>query len=170
MFGRHMRLRRYLRQYEALSPSATDSQNVATQLAAFWKGVRLRDVLSMPNDVRGVATLTVWFPNLEQLVKELKLHNDLIAEQDDGGLESRNRKTIQERTTVILDFYFADANHYPVDETHLLRRLQGLLQEHSYLVDQYEGHYYQRLSERFYDDVIALTQTLLDANRPKESP
>jgi len=167
VFGRTMRLRRYARRLATLRPNSTDSAVIANQLADLWRGFRVKDLVYHPPTKRATTHLTVWWPTLPELVRDLQHHNHLIAEQADRRLEMDAHQRGRTQTHTVLDFYLADENRFPVDEIHLLRRLQGLLQEHAYLVDQHTSHFYQRLSEPFYEDIIVLTQTLIDLSLPE---
>ncbi len=167
MFGRTMRLRRYARRLATLRPSATDSAVIAQQLADLWRGFRVKDLVLHPPTQRATAHLTVWWPTLPELVREFQQHNHLIAEEADRRLEMEAHQRGRTKTRTVLDFYLADEEHLPVDEIHLLRRLQGLLQEHAYLVGQQTSHFYQRLSEPFYEDIIVLTHVLIELSQPE---
>lgn len=163
MFGRQMRLRRYRRRLNNVNPQVTDSARIAQQLADLWRGFRVKDLAIIPQPTRSTSRLSMWYPNLPELLVAFQHHNHLIREQRDGTLEQRAHRNLQTRHSVILDFYFADNDHLGIVEIDALRRLQGLLQEHVYLLNQQESHYYQRLSEMFYEDILTLTHTLITA-------
>lgn len=163
MFGRQMRLRRYARRLQNVDPQVADSARIAHQLADLWRGFRVKDFTLIPESVRSTTHLSVWYPNLVALTRAFQQHNHLIRDERDGTLEQNVRRTLESRQSVILDFYLADDQHLAIAEADQLRRLQGLLQEHVYLVNQQETHYYQRLTEMFYEDILELTHTLVAA-------
>lgn len=167
MFGRTMRLRRYARRLATVNPQATDSAVIAGQLADLWRGFRVKDLVLHPPTRRASAHLTVWWPTLPELVHGFHQHNHWIAEEAERRLEMEAHQRGRTKTSTVLDFYLADKDRLPIDEIHLLRRLQGLLQEHAYLVGQHSSHFYQRLSEPFYEDIIILTQQLIELSQPE---
>ncbi len=164
MLGRRLRLRRYRRQLAETELIATDSANVVARLASLWRGIKPKDLVDIAVQTRMSTKLRVCFNNLPLLVTRLKEHNALIAANSDRMLELSVARQGRVLTDVALDFYLADDHQLPVDEEALLRRLQGLLLEHAHLLRQQDGHYYQRLSELFYQDIIVLTTTLINAN------
>lgn len=165
MFGRTRRLRRYRRRVESQTLDPANSAEIAEQLARLWREFRVSDFKEIPLDSRTTMVIPMTFRNLPALVDHLREHNRMICLELDRRLELSIAQLGRERTPVLLDFYLADEDQCAVNVQALLRRLQGLLQEHWYLLKGKPSLYYQRHSEVYYRDIINLTRALVAAVR-----
>lgn len=167
MFGRTTRLRRYDRKVRATPLNAQDSQQIVERLVGLWAEFRVGDLTHASISARNRTTLKVYFPCIVDLTLALMQHNQRIRDEMDGEIERSIHKQDWVAETVVLDLYLTDREQKTIDEKVSLRRLQGVLLEHRWLLRQQETQYYQRMSEPFYQDIITLTMALLEANLAK---
>lgn len=167
MFGRSLRLRRYRRQVDRMQLDATASHEIVDKLASLWQGFRIKDLLACTAHDRAKTPVMVWIPNLPDLVTEFGVQTTLILKEKDRTLDLRSRQGIKVKETVSLELYLSDRDGVAINETDYLRRLQGFLQEHAFVVKRHPNQFYQRLSEGYYEDIIELTYALLNANLPE---
>lgn len=163
MLTRAWRLRRYRRLLEHSSLVVTESETITGELEKLWRCLKPEDLLPITIEYRTQQHLAVCYPNLPALVAALKEQNQLIANEADAQLERRLGQDSRDTKIVSLDFYLADNEHLPIDETQLLNRLRGLIQAHHCLVTRHTGHFYERHSEMIYKDLVTLIHVLINS-------
>lgn len=144
----------------------TDSANIVDHLVRVWKRFKLKDFIELDVDHRAGTYLSVYRPTITELVREFRRHNQYIAIEADRSIENYLARQENERHQVVLDLYLADKQQMPIEVLPNLRRIQGLIMEHRFLLQRYDNQYYQRQSVTFYHDLVELTHALVAMPRP----
>lgn len=155
------RIRKYARVLDDTPLVASDSKRIVPRLAEVWRAFKITDLATIPATTQAITRVDVWIPNLPDLVQHFHQHNRFIAQENDDQI---TRVLVQDFTvkyTNTLEMFLADEHNLSIDVVASLIRLSGLLQEHHYLLKDKPNHYYQRMSEKYYEDIIVLTETLV---------
>lgn len=160
MFKR-FRLRHYHDCVASLPDVFTGHRREFALLLAVWKEFHITDLATPSLTQRQAAILDVVFPRLPTLVEELQRVNQYFLLEQDARVERLMQRWQQQREQVSLDLYLTDADDVPVNTVRYLRRLQGLLWQHHYLLAPQEGEWRYRLSSLLYTDVATLARVLV---------
>ncbi len=156
------RLKSYREDLDALINGELNVKALSEELAEFWRKVKIPDLIGFsPTEAMDV-TLAIHHKNLPQLIDHLENLNVYIAEERDALIEQLAKAAFAEPRTVVLDLYFADDKGRDINAQQLLRKLQSLLLCHVAILEPQEGQYYQRQSERLYQEILNITDRLVD--------
>lgn len=162
------RWRRYRQRYAQQTLNSHDGAVVTDELLALWRHFHLPDLVNWPAAVRHSRELEVWRPSIHHWLADFRQHNTAIDRQRDQWLEQQAVEQISPQV-VSLDLYLADDDGYPIDELTALTQIRRLLTWHWGLLRPQPDLYYQRLSTRYYQDLIALTGTLIAPSTNEET-
>lgn len=165
-YRRQRRLEHYAQHLRDHPLDAGNSAVITGRLTRLWRLIDLSDLRPLSPTLASLLQMEVWTYNLPTLLEHLTVVNQYIREEKDSRVERLNYELV-ERHQVSVDFYLADNNQLAIDLPSSLSRLYSALQEHHVLLlkNAQENQYYQRLCTKLYQDVIELTETLIEYNR-----
>lgn len=140
---------------------AINDSKIVPALMAVWGPIRIGDISCITETQLGVIEVTMWYPHCYALINGLKEINQCIRLDNEDGILTLTDQ-LKEYSNTTLDMYLTNHLKQMVNLHQVLVRLKGLIEEHYQLLKNQERTYYQRLCVKLYQDIVILSETLIN--------